>query len=97
MQETPKPTLPGGGQEEQDAGDLGQPNSKVHPGRALSWPIGIVDEGHGGRAALCSPGLQAVTCYFSQVINPIQPRLPRDRGDNPPQCRGGKGEVKGSV
>lgn len=89
-----------GGHEEQDAGDLGQPNSKVHPGRALSWPIGIVNEGRGGRTALCSPWLQlptSVTCYFSQAINPIQPRLPGDRGDNPPRCRGGEGEVKGSL
>ena len=39
----------------------------------------------------------SVTCHFSQVINPIQPRLPGDRGDrgdNPPRCRG-EGEVKG--
>lgn len=83
-----------GGQE--DAGDLAQPDSKVHPGRVLSWPIGIVNEGHGGRAALCSPWLQlptCVTCYFSQVINPIQPKLP---GDNP-RGAGGQGEVKGSL
>lgn len=75
---------------------LGQPSSKVHPGRVLSWPIGIVNEGFKGRTTLCSPWLQlptSVTCYFSQVIKPIQPRLPRDRGDNPPLCReGGRGE-----
>lgn len=72
---------------------LGQPGSKVHPGRVLSWPIGIVNE---GRTTLCSPRLQlptSVTCYFSQVIKPIQPGLPGDRGDNPPLCgEGGRGE-----
>lgn len=75
---------------------LGQPGSKVHPGRALSWPIGIVNEGYKGRNTLCSPWLQlptSVTCYFSQVVKPIQRRLPGDRGDNPPLCReGGRGE-----
>lgn len=41
------PSLPAQGQGQQDAGDLGQPNSKVHPGRMLSWSIGIVNEGLG--------------------------------------------------
>ena len=100
-QGTPKPTCPEG-QEQQDGGDLGQLNSRAHPGRALSWSIEIVNEGHGGGAAYCSPWLQlptSVTCYFSQVINPIQARLPGARGDNPhPHPGAGReGEVKGSL
>lgn len=95
--ETPEPSCEVGGN--WSSRMLGQPGSKVHPGRVLSWPIGIVNEGYKGRTTLCSPWLQlptSVTCYFSQVIKPIQPRLPADRGDNPPLC-GREGEVKRSL